>query len=325
MVVDSFDSATEGVGEQDSAKPSRAIAPLLDIAHRENGPAVLVLGNCVRSGSHSRGSGVAEDRADIVYEVRDATDFKPSGTKPWIEELPPADASSWAKRSARRKQRQHYRLAFIPTKCRITEEPEPFVMGLDLSDEPWKMTDVTDEVDREGAEARAERQRQQEAALGKVTDALVGEIKRRAGVADPPLCKEEAVLFLRQHGANRKQARELITSRDGVAWSVTLLKGGCGTPRHVLVPVDQDYDHECGYTPRTGGENARASTTAPDAGSSDSDSRREPSVRSVEIPPSETRSNCGYEKAPFLAAVLNSATPNGEAEGTEGEFETGEL
>ena len=39
VIVDSIDSMAEGVGEQDSGKPAKAIAPLLDICHRENGPA----------------------------------------------------------------------------------------------------------------------------------------------------------------------------------------------------------------------------------------------------------------------------------------------
>ena len=125
VILDSLDSAAEGIGEQDSSKPSRAIAPLLDIARRENGPAVLILGNTIKSAQHSRGSGVIEDRADIVYEVRDATDFHPSGSKPWVEELPPAGADSWASRSSRRKEREKYRLAFISTKFRIGQEPEP--------------------------------------------------------------------------------------------------------------------------------------------------------------------------------------------------------
>ena len=96
LIIDSLDSSTEGVGEQDSAKPSRSIAPLLDIAHSADGPAILILGNTIKSGSHSRGSGIVEDRADIVFEVRDATDLRPSGEKPWHEELPAAGADSWA-------------------------------------------------------------------------------------------------------------------------------------------------------------------------------------------------------------------------------------
>src|SRR5262249_7539138 len=113
VIVDSLDASTEGVGEQDSAKPAKAIAPLLDLAHRADGPAILVLGNTIKSGSHGRGSGVLEDRGDIVYEVRDATTFTPSGTKPWWTELPAAGRDAWAERASRRQQRDRYVLAFV--------------------------------------------------------------------------------------------------------------------------------------------------------------------------------------------------------------------
>jgi hypothetical protein len=112
ITIDSIDSATEGVGEGDSAKPSKALASILDIAHREAGPAILVLGNTIKSAAHSRGSGVVEDRADIVFEVRDATDLRPTGTKDWWHELPPAGVDAWAQRASRRKKREVYRLAF---------------------------------------------------------------------------------------------------------------------------------------------------------------------------------------------------------------------
>jgi hypothetical protein len=127
--VDALDASAEGIGEKDSAKPSPAIAPLLDIAHRKNRPAVTILGNTVRSDAHSRGSGVIEDRLDIVYEIRDATDLKPSGKKPWWQELPSAGAAEWAVRADRRKRRTRYRLAFISTKFRVCEEPDPVHCG----------------------------------------------------------------------------------------------------------------------------------------------------------------------------------------------------
>lgn len=142
VVVDAWDAMAEGVGEQDSSKPARAMAPLLDICRRENGPAVLLLGNTIKSAEHSRGSGVVEDRADIVFEVRDATDFTPSGNKPWIEELPPQGASEWAARSSRRKGRTEFRLALVATKFRIGEEPAPRMFHVSMKDEPWTVTDV---------------------------------------------------------------------------------------------------------------------------------------------------------------------------------------
>src|SRR5215831_18214738 len=53
-------------------------------------------------------------RVDIIYELRDATDFVPSLKKPWWEELPEAHEGAWAARAARRKGRIDFRLAFIP-------------------------------------------------------------------------------------------------------------------------------------------------------------------------------------------------------------------
>ena len=119
VMIDSIDASTEGVGEQDSAKPARALAPILDIAHREAGPAILLLGNVIKSGAHGRGSGVVEDRADIVYEVRDATDLLPTGRKPWWLELPAAGREAWGERAARRKRR-----ANVPARLRPDQVPD---------------------------------------------------------------------------------------------------------------------------------------------------------------------------------------------------------
>jgi hypothetical protein len=41
---------------------------------------VLILGNPVKTAKHSRGSGVIEDRADIFFEVRDATQLRQGHT-----------------------------------------------------------------------------------------------------------------------------------------------------------------------------------------------------------------------------------------------------
>src|SRR5262249_34897673 len=146
LIIDSLGASIEGVGEQDSAKPSKVIAPLLDIAHKANGPAILVLGNTVKSGAHSRGCGVIEDRADIVFEVLDATSLQPNGEKPWHEQLPPCGAEDWANRATRRQRRDTYRLAFVPTKFRIGEEPAPLLYEIDLTTEPWQLRDVTADV-----------------------------------------------------------------------------------------------------------------------------------------------------------------------------------
>src|SRR5262249_1307690 len=146
-----------------------------------------------RSGAHSRGSGVIEDRADIVYEVRDATNLEPSGNRHWIEELPAADAGAWAARSTRRKQRSRFRLAFIATKNRIGAEPRPFILELDLAAEPWTLRDVTSDVDRAGAEARERRERENRERLETAAGELAREVQVRAATASAdPLLKGDA-------------------------------------------------------------------------------------------------------------------------------------
>lgn len=262
VILDSLDSASEGIGEQDSAKPSKAIAPLLDITRREKGPGVIVLGNTVRTGKHSRGSGVIEDRADIVFEVRDATNFQPQGSRPWVEELPPADAGSWAARSSRRKRSEKYQLAFIPSKFRIDQEPEPFIVEINTAVEPWTIRDVTDEVDQQGKEARVQRAAEKEKRIAEAATALVQEIARRATAGEPPLAKRrDAEGFLVKRGLKRSEARQCLAARDGTLWvlspidgrTVVVLPAGCKKEEygHVLTPTESAKsgmitDAECG-------------------------------------------------------------------------------
>jgi hypothetical protein len=307
VILDALDSAAEGVGEQDSAKPSRAIAPLLDIAHREGGPAVLILGNCVRSGKHSRGSGVIEDRSDISYEIRDATDFKPSGTKPWVEELPAADASSWAARSSRRKARSVYRLAFVPTKFRVGEEPEPFILEINLTDDLWTVREVTDEVDQAGKAARTERQRQSDALCSDAAFALMAEVKRRCETGETPMYKDrDAVPILKAHKITRKQAREIISNRDGQYWRLIQLPGEQGSPFAVL-PLDRDYQDGVGYSIRVVGGNAESLEPAPDAAISGLDFRHAPTMRAAEIVSIQPTQNTGLVTTPLSADLIHSS------------------
>jgi len=229
-------------GEQNSDKPSRALAPLLDIARRENGPAVLILGNTIKSAAHSRCCGVVEDRADIVYEVRDATELHRTGSRSWLEELPPADAGSWVSRSSRRKQRTRFRLAFVASKFRIGVEPEPFVLEIDLTREPWLVREVTDEIDREGATARQRRAAEKAARLDSAAVKLRQEIIRRAKAGEPPMRKrQDAEPFLVKLDLTRTEARDLLIDRNAVAWTLQPSPEDRRTT-HVLPLVKNDGD-----------------------------------------------------------------------------------
>lgn len=224
VVIDALDSTAEGVGEQDSSRSSLAFSQVLDIAHRADGPAILVLGNTIKSGAHGRGSGIIEDRADIVFEVRDATDYRPSGTKAWFEELPSGSRSDWSDRARRRTQRDVYRLALIPSKFRIGVEPAPLCLEVSLRDDHWSITDVTAGLDSSAAEASTEASerhaRKIEAALGDL-EILI----RDRPDSEPVLKEKDAVPFLMGQGIRRTEARRLIQTNDDVRWRLTALKG----------------------------------------------------------------------------------------------------
>jgi hypothetical protein len=243
LIIDSLDASTEGVGEQDSAKPAKAIAPLLDIAHRADGPAILVLGNTIKSGSHGRGSGVIEDRGDIALEIRDATGFQPSGTKPWWTELPAAGRDAWAERAVRRTKRERYVLAFVPSKFRVGEEPEPFALEINLGTEPWSLREVTGELDAAGEAARAQAAAERAEAEQGYVDCLAAEVTRRDRLKAEPLALGEAVAVLKDAGAPRDRARALLDEHDGRSWRMVKDVTRRGHPRFVI-GVDQRWPPE---------------------------------------------------------------------------------
>jgi hypothetical protein len=302
IFLDSLDSSAEGVGEQDSSKPSKAIAPLLDIVRRENGPAVVVLGNCVRTAARSRGSGVVEDRADIVFEVRDATDLHPSGTKPWIEELPAGGADYWAARSSRRKRRQKYKLAFIATKFRIGEEPDPFVIEMDLTTDPWTVENVTDAVDAEGSAAREQREKEHAETISRARASLVAEILRREEAHEPfMLKKKDAVPFLTNCKLSRNGAQKLLDDPQG-AWELRKIDGVKGHPVGVFLPFRPGEKGN-------GGRNTTPQKPAFSAGLFDADFAHPHPERPGEIPPSQPVENKSVETPPISPVTTKLTSP----------------
>jgi hypothetical protein len=234
VIVDSLDASTEGVGEKDSAKPSRAFKLLIDIAHRPGGPAVLILGNTVKSGASARGSGIIEDRADIVFEVRDATEFTPTGQRDWWLELPDPSNTAWAQRASRRKSRDRLRLAFIISKFRLGGEPEPFILELDMSAQPWVLTDVTETVVSGAAEAKMRSEEKTEEQEESARAALLAQV-HVAHAADQPMTMGIAEKFLRNLGLTRKKARVLLVEETS-PWRLEERVDLPGKPK-VLIPA----------------------------------------------------------------------------------------
>jgi hypothetical protein len=216
LIVDSVGSATEGITEKEGKQTTEVLATILDVARK--GPAVLLLTNCTKDALNLKGRGEWADRVDILYEVRDATGFTPSGKKSWWQDLPEASESAWAERAARRKGRIDYRLAFIPSKFRLGAEPEPFCLEIRLPEgEPWTLIDVTFELLQAGEEAMAQARRKEEERVEKGAHALAGVVAERASEGRPIL-KGEAETFLHEMDLKRAQARNLIKAREGVLW-----------------------------------------------------------------------------------------------------------
>jgi hypothetical protein len=237
VIIDSLDASTEGVGEQDSAKPSQAVAPLLDIAHRADGPAIQILGNTIKSGAHGRSCGVTEDRADIVYEVRDATDFHPTGTKPWWTELPAAGRDAWAAWATRRHGREVFRLAFVASKFRVGEEPDPFALEIDLRGEPWQLREVTDEIEAAGEAAHTATAAQKVERERAAVERLAAELDRRAAAGEQPPKRTEAVALLHGTGDQaipRQAARTLLERETGSRWRLVKDETRRGHPEYLV-------------------------------------------------------------------------------------------
>lgn len=213
VILDSWDSTAEGTGEKDSRLPSIAISHILDIVHAENGPAVLVLMNTIKDGSHSRCNGIVEDRADAIFEVRDLTGVQFTGQRPWWEEMPVVGAKDWAARAPRRKEKERFRLGFTASKYKLEgPEPAPFAVEVDFTTTPFSICDITDQIDAEGAEARRRKAAEKAEMIHKAINVLRIEIERRSQNREPDILKKQAETFITKHGFTQRIAREALKS-----------------------------------------------------------------------------------------------------------------
>ncbi len=175
----------------------------------------------------SKAAANGRDRADIVYEVRDATGFAPSGKKAWWQELPEAGEAAWAERATRRKGRVDFRLAFVPSKFRLGAEPEPFCVELHLpKDEPWTLRDVTAGILKAADDSLSQEKQAKEERLQKAAEALALVVSGRAA-KDNPMLKTEAEQFLCDaQDLRRSEARHVL--KDSALWRLENRRQGAG-------------------------------------------------------------------------------------------------
>ncbi len=197
------------MSEREGAKTQAVLETLKSLAHR--GPAVLVLANTTKSAENYRGRGEIADTFDLLYEARDITGWTPPPGDEWWEHLPSAGDNQWASRASRRRGQTMLRLAFIPSKFRLGIEPEPFCLEIDTSQAPWKLTDITKEIEQAGDVFAQQAQRQTAQRLEAAAEALLEALKALAD--DEFMLKSDAEHFLRQQSLSQSEARSLLNER----------------------------------------------------------------------------------------------------------------
>ena len=205
VIVDSIGAATEGVSEKEGKQTQQYLATLKDLAQR--GPALLCLDNTNKAAQNYRGRGEKGDAVDILYEARNITGWTPAHGDDWWEDLPDFGEHTWQQRASRRKGQQVLRIAFVPSKFRLGMDPEPFCLEIDTRQEPWTLTDCTEDLASAGARAAQEHTQKERLKLEFAALALVHYVR----AAQPTITlKREAEGHLRSQGLTARQAKTLL-------------------------------------------------------------------------------------------------------------------
>ena len=231
IIIDSLLTFTEGVTEKEGKETSLILGTLLDL--KAKGPAILLLANCTKDALFVKGRGDWMDRVDIVYEVRDATDFTPSGTMDWWLELPKGGEKEWADRASRRKGRIDYRLAFVTSKFRGGAWPDPFCLEVRLpEDQLWTLEDVTQMLLSEPKDIAVKKIEEEITAVLSLADA----VREHYATAGKPMLITKAASYLQTMRIHRDRARKLIEEDKGYFWILKKV-GGKGNATG-LFPVE---------------------------------------------------------------------------------------
>ena len=244
VIVDSIGAATEGVSEKEGKQTQQYLATLKDLARR--GPAILALDNTNKAALNYRGRGEKADAVDILYEARNITGWTPTQGTDWWEDLPDFGEHTWQQRATRRKGQAVLHIAFVPSKFRLGIDPEPFVLAIDTTQDPWTLDDITEEIATAGARAADETARLERAKLLAAETALVHALHSR----DPaqPMLKSEAESFLCAQGLRQKVARTFLTTggnRDvypAGRWVLRAIPGARGNPIGVSLVGEEDHN-----------------------------------------------------------------------------------
>ena len=224
VIIDSFGAGQEeGVSETEGRLTQQAMATLKDLASK--GPAILALDNTTKAGANIRGRGEKGDAVDIIYEVRDITGWTLQGEY-WWENIPEAGEHTWAKRASRHKRSPLHRLAFVPSKFRDDEPPDPFIVELDFRETPWTINDVTAQLAQDAMQEARNIQVAQHDLLRLACEKFAQHLQTLG--EDGYLLRSEAEVFLQIAQLSRKQARNVLNAENGRRWTLGVAPGKGG-------------------------------------------------------------------------------------------------
>lgn len=110
-----------------------------------------------------RAAATIDDRIEVLYEVRDATGWKPDPKREsWWDCLPDPANEAFADRAKRRQGRKSFQLGFNVSKFRVAEWPPAWAVEVDMSTEPWTLKDITEEMENAFEECKGEAGRERE-------------------------------------------------------------------------------------------------------------------------------------------------------------------
>jgi hypothetical protein len=216
------------------------------VSTRRWGPALLCLDNTNKAAQNYRGRGEKGDAVDILYEARNITGWVPTHGGDWWEDLPDCGEHTWQQRASRRKGQPVMQIAFVPSKFRLAIEPEPFVLAIDTTQDPWTLDDITEDIATAGQRAADETARLERAKLLAAETALCYALRTREKAH--PMLKREAENFLCAQGLRQKVARTLLMSGGNHdlypagRWVLREIPGARGNPIAVYLAGEEDHN-----------------------------------------------------------------------------------
>jgi hypothetical protein len=153
IVIDSWGSACP-LGTKDEKPIKAVLSTLATLCDR--GASIMILVNTTKNGKTFKGPEEIKGRADIMYELRNATGFRPSNKKFWLTELLEKPGSAYDEWNYKKEHTgaDNLRVALAETKERYGQIL-PQAIEISSKQIPWTVSDITHSFSRQAVEIEA--------------------------------------------------------------------------------------------------------------------------------------------------------------------------